>query len=119
VAGLILAAINPDNTPHWYNWTFAFPMLLFIVIGGVLYYLFGRPHRRVPPQPISAASGSGVPDAGTARAASVAGGLSTAAGGGTTESQAEPHGAHLAAGEAEAATTEGDTDEHGETGAQE
>ena len=28
--------------------TFAFPMLLFIIIGGVLYVLFSRPHRRVP-----------------------------------------------------------------------
>jgi hypothetical protein len=48
VPGLILAAVNPDNTPHGYNLTFAFPMLLFIVIGGVLYLLFSRPHRRVP-----------------------------------------------------------------------
>ena len=35
---LILAAVSPDNTPHGYNWTFAFPMLLFIVIGIVLYF---------------------------------------------------------------------------------
>jgi hypothetical protein len=49
VPGLIFAApITPDNTPHGYNWTFAFPMLLFIIIGGVLYLLFSRPHRRVP-----------------------------------------------------------------------
>ena len=46
--GLILAAISPDNTPHGYNWTFAFPMLLFIVIALILYALFSRPHRRVP-----------------------------------------------------------------------
>jgi hypothetical protein len=56
VAGLIVAAITPDNTPHGYNWTFAYPMLLFIVIAAVLYYLFGRPHRRVPPRPISASA---------------------------------------------------------------
>ena len=37
---LILAAVTPDNTPHGYNWTFAFPMLLFIIIGLVLYLLF-------------------------------------------------------------------------------
>jgi hypothetical protein len=96
VAVLILAAINPDNTAAGYNWTFAYPMLLFIVIAGVLWYLFGRPHRRVPPQPISAAAVSGQPDASTARAAAVAGGLSVAAGGGTTESTAEAHGAHVA-----------------------
>ena len=46
--GLILAAITPDNTPHGYNWTFAFPMLLFIVIALILYALFSRPHRRIP-----------------------------------------------------------------------
>ena len=57
--GLILAAINPDNTPHGYNWTFAFPMLLFIVIAAILYALFSRPHRRVPGRPISAAASRG------------------------------------------------------------
>ncbi len=98
--GLILAAITPDNTPHGYNWTFAFPMLLFIVIALVLYALFSRPHRRVPGRPISATSGgSRVPDAGAARAAAVAGGLSVAGGGGSTESGAEPAGAPTAATE--------------------
>lgn len=95
--GVILAAISPDNTPHGYNWTFAFPMLLFIVVALILYALFSRPHRRVPGRPISAApGGSRAPDARTARAAAVAGGLSTAAGGGTAESASEPAGAHIA-----------------------
>ena len=104
--GLIVAAVTPDNTPHGYNWTFAFPMLLFIVIALVLYALFSRPHRRVPGRPIQATpAGSRVPDPATARAAAVAGGLSTAAGGGTTElfpdqgggqaAETEPGGAHL------------------------
>ncbi len=98
--GLILAAVNPDNTPHGYNWTFAFPMVLFIVIALLLYALFSRPHRRVPGRPISATStGSQVPDADAARAAAVAGGLSLAAGGGTTESAHEPTGAHVTANE--------------------
>jgi hypothetical protein len=101
---VILAAINPDNTAAGYNWTFAYPMLLFIVIGGVLWYLFGRPHRRVPPRPISASAGSRQPDPSAARAAAVAGGLSVAAGGGTTESPAEPQGARLAA-DADAGST--------------
>ncbi len=52
--GLIVAAVTPDNTPHGYNWTFAFPMLLFIVVALILYTLFSRPHRRVPGTPISA-----------------------------------------------------------------
>jgi hypothetical protein len=59
VPGLILAAVNPDNTPHGYNWTFAFPMLLFIIIALILYALFSRPHRRVPGRPISATQGGG------------------------------------------------------------
>jgi hypothetical protein len=50
---LILAAVTPDNTPHGYNLTFAFPMLLFIIIGGILYLLFSRPHRRIPARTIS------------------------------------------------------------------
>jgi hypothetical protein len=56
VPGVVLAAVNPDNTPHGYNWTFAFPMLLFIVIALILYALFSRPHRRVPASPIHAAA---------------------------------------------------------------
>jgi hypothetical protein len=96
---LILAApINPDNTPHGYNWTFAFPMLLFIVIGTVLYMLlFGRPHARVPARLISLPARSDALGPDAARATAVAGGLDTAAGGGSTESQLEPHGAHLVA----------------------
>jgi hypothetical protein len=40
-----LAAVTPDNTPHGYNLTFAFPMLLFIVVAGALYLRFRAPHR--------------------------------------------------------------------------
>jgi hypothetical protein len=93
VPGLMLAAVNPDNTPHGYNWTFAFPMLLFIVIGAILYALFSRPHRRVPNRPISVGGASARrPEGGAARSAAVAGGLSLAPGGGTTESHLEPTG---------------------------
>ena len=56
--GVILAAISPDNTPHGYNWTFAFPMLLFIIIALILYALFSRPHRRVPGRFVSATPGT-------------------------------------------------------------
>ena len=95
--GLILAAVSPDNTPAGYNWTFAFPGLLFIIIALVLYALFSRPHRRIPRRPIGATSaGSRAPDARTARAAAVAGGLSVAPGGGTSESPSEPAGAPAA-----------------------
>lgn len=105
--GLILAVVNPDNTPHGYNWTYAFPMLLFIVIASVLWMLFSRPHRRVPARAIvRPARSAQAPSADAARNAAVAGGMGVAAGGGTTESHLEPHGAHLAAsGEAEGADT--------------
>lgn len=95
---LNLAVINPDNTPHGYNWTFAFPMILFLVIAAILYLLFTRPHRRVPPRRIAPAAVSAeAPEADAARAASIAGGLSLGAGGGATESVHEAAGAHLAA----------------------
>jgi hypothetical protein len=95
---LILAAVNPDNTPHGYNWTFAFPMLLFIIIGTVLYLLFSRPHRRIPARSLTLpARTPAAPSAAGAEAAAVAGGLTVAPGGGTAESHLEPHGAHLAA----------------------
>jgi hypothetical protein len=98
VPGLILAGINPSNTPHGYNWTFAFPMILFAVIAVILYVLFSRPHRRVPARAISLPARSAAPPApDVARAASVAGGLSVAEGGGSGESHLEPGGAYLVA----------------------
>ncbi len=42
---LLAAAIHPDNTPHGYNWTFAFPMLMFIIVAGALYLRFRGAHR--------------------------------------------------------------------------
>ena len=59
---LILAAINPDNTPHGYNWTMLFPMLMFAVIALVLWALFGRPHQRVPARRLSSRNGAGTED---------------------------------------------------------
>jgi len=94
---LILASSITDNTPNGYYWTFLFPMLLFIAIAVVLYLLFSRPHQRIPARAIRLPAGSNVPGPEAARSASVGGGLSTAAGGGTAESHLEPHGAHLVA----------------------
>ena len=37
--------ISPDNTPHGYNLTFAFPMLMFIIIAAWLYLRFRASHR--------------------------------------------------------------------------
>ena len=40
----LLAAVRPGNTPHGYNLTFAFPMLMFIIVAGALYLRFRGPH---------------------------------------------------------------------------
>ena len=42
---LLATAISPDNTPHGYNLTFAFPMLMFIIIAGGLFLRFRSTHR--------------------------------------------------------------------------
>jgi len=97
VHALIAGGVTPDNTPHGYNWSFGFPMLLFIVIALVLWALFGRPHQRVPTRRIALGLSSRLSDAGSAHAAAVAGGLSLAPGAAPTESPAEPGGAHLTA----------------------
>jgi hypothetical protein len=97
VRGLILASSISDNTPNGYYWTFLFPMLLFIAIAVVLYLLFSRPHQRVPARGIRLPARSDVLGPDAARSAAVAGGLSTAGGGGSVESHLEPHGAHLVA----------------------
>jgi hypothetical protein len=116
---LILAAVNPDNTPSGYQWTYLFPMLLFIAIAAVLYALFSRPHRRVPARGITLPARSSVLSPDAARSASVAGGLSVAAGGGTTESQLEPHGAHaVATGATEPVDTTPEDDEAATEGGQ-
>jgi hypothetical protein len=76
---LILAAINPDNTPGGYQWTYLFPMLLFIVIAAILYMLFSRPHRRVPSRAIALTARASQPPA-------------AAAASGKTETEAEQTG---------------------------
>ena len=70
---VILAAINPDNTPGGYQWTYLFPMLLFIVIAGILWLLFSRPHRRVPTRAISLGARASRSSGGAHGAHSVAG----------------------------------------------
>jgi hypothetical protein len=97
VHGLTLATVTSDNAPHGYNLTFAFPMILFIVIGGLLYLLYSRPHRVPGHGPLRISGGGAAPGADAARAAATAAGLSTAAGGGSMESVHEAPGAHRAA----------------------
>jgi hypothetical protein len=99
VPGLVLAAVSPDNTPHGYNWTFAFPMLLFIVVALILYALFSRPHRRVPGRPIRATPGASRMPAGAAAA---------------SEPASEAGGAHMTGSVTPEDTTAGDGGESDE-----
>jgi hypothetical protein len=97
--GLTIAgAVTPDNTPGGGILTFAIPVGLFAVVAVILYLLFSRPHRRIPARQAAALPGrAAVPGPEAARAASIAGGLSLAPGGGGTESHHEPAGVTHAA----------------------
>jgi hypothetical protein len=107
VRTLILAAVTPDNTPHGYNLTFAFPMLLFAISAVVLYLLFSRPHRRTPPQRVRFSAAR----AGTAHSASAI--TSTAT---TTETaRAEAATAEAQARAETASTASGDEPQGGAT----
>jgi hypothetical protein len=44
VHAALLAVVHPGDTPHGYNLTFAFPMLMFIIIAGALYLRFRGAH---------------------------------------------------------------------------
>jgi hypothetical protein len=95
--GLTIAgAVTPDNTPGGGILTFAIPVGLFVVVAVILYLRFSRPHRRIPARVAPRAGRPAVPGPEAARAAAIAGGLSLAAGGGTTESHHEPFGAAYA-----------------------
>jgi hypothetical protein len=106
MAGTVVAAV-PDNIEAGSYLTFAFPLLLFCVIGAALYILlFRRPHARVPARRIVPAADAGAPSPEAAHAAAVAGGLPTAEGGGSAESGIEPAGAVSAAVAADAVAAE-------------
>ena len=88
----VIAGASPDNTPSGYDWTFLFPMVLFIVIALILWALFGRPHQRVPAQRIRLGLSSPASGARTAGTIATAATASTPEGGGAGGS-----GAHLTA----------------------
>jgi hypothetical protein len=97
VSASVLASV-PMNVEGGSYLTFAFPVILFAVIASALYVLlFSRPHPRVPPRRIAAAAHAGPPSPDASRAAAVASGMPTAAGGGSVESAAEAPGAHRGA----------------------
>ena len=97
MAEMVLASV-PVNSEGGSYLTFAIPVGLFCVIGAILYVLlFGRPHARVPARRTPATAHAGPPSPEASRSATVAGGLPTAAGGGSAESGSEPPGAVSAA----------------------
>jgi hypothetical protein len=108
VPGVIAAtAMGSDWNAGGSIMTFFAPVGLFVVIAAILVLLLSRPHRRVPARRVLApAHGAAAPGPDAARAAAVAGGLPTAAGGGGTESGLEPAGAPAAA-EADAESGQG------------
>jgi len=73
VHSALLAAVRPDNTPHGYNLTFAFPMLMFIIVAGALYLRFRAAHHVPGHVSLSAsrwAGGGTAAEAGTVGAGS-------------------------------------------------
>jgi hypothetical protein len=48
--GLLLAQATSDNVPGGEYFTFWFPLGLFCVVAAILWVLYARPHRRVPPR---------------------------------------------------------------------
>jgi hypothetical protein len=113
VPGIDLATATSDNAMGGAILTFAFPIILFAIIGTVLYMLLFRPHHRVPANRVSLAA-AGPPAAGAAHAAAVAAGMPTAPGGGSAESAAEPHGAErdaAADGQADGGSVTDETDQ--------
>ncbi len=61
----LLAVVRPGNTPHGYNLTFAFPMLMFIIIAGALFLRFRGAHKVPGHGAITASGWAGVDGAGT------------------------------------------------------
>jgi hypothetical protein len=77
VHGALLTVVHPDNTPHGYNLTFAFPMLMFIIIAGALFLRFRGPHN-VPGHAAMSSSSVAAPEA-TAMTGESAGGATVEA----------------------------------------
>ena len=61
--GLILASV-PVNSQGGSYLTFGGPVGLFVVVAAILYLMFSRPHRRVPPRGTLAPSKAGTSGAG-------------------------------------------------------
>jgi hypothetical protein len=116
VPGSVLAIATSDNAMGGAILTFAFPIILFAVIGTALYILlFSRPHPRVPAGRVALAAASAAADPAAAHASAVASGMPTASGGGSAESATEPAGAKRDAA-AEPSTTDGSVSDEADQG---
>ena len=73
----LLAVVRPGNTPHGYNLTFAFPMLMFIIVAGALFLRFRGAHN-VPGHAAIRSSSTVIPGA-TAMTRESAGGANVEA----------------------------------------
>ncbi len=78
----LLAVVHPGNTPAGYNLTFAFPMLMFIIVAGALYLRFRGAHNVPGHVAMTSSRWAGAGEAGTVSPA--------AEPAGTTETAAEP-----------------------------
>jgi hypothetical protein len=72
VPDLILASV-PVNSEAGSYLTFGGPVGLFVLVAAILYLLFSRPHRRVPPRQALAPSRAG----GSGQAGNVSGAAAT------------------------------------------
>ena len=61
----LLAVVRPGNTPHGYNLTFAFPMLMFIIVAGALFLRFRGAHKVPGHAAITTSGWAGADGAGT------------------------------------------------------
>ena len=74
--GLLLAQATSDNAPEGAYFTLWFPLGLFIIVAAILWVLYARPHRRVPPRVAAhahAAGAGGTSAQGGPRAAATSG----------------------------------------------
>ena len=62
--GFLLAQATSDNVPEGADFTLWFPLGLFVIVAAILWVLYARPHRRVPPRRPAhvPAGGAGRPD---------------------------------------------------------
>jgi hypothetical protein len=63
----MLAQATSDNAAGFAAYfTFWFPLGLFVVVGAILWVLYSRPHRRVPPRRLAPAQAGGAGRGSTA-----------------------------------------------------